>query len=164
MTSIYEDVDNIQRQIDECYNLETGEVYEEKEAELIAKLAERLEGGIEYLCKSRVNKLNALDGIKNEELRLKEKGKSIEKAIDRIDTYLLTLLEKSGQKKVNAGTFTVSSRQSTQVMLSSDFNDKEYEVIKEDKRVDKKKIAEDIKAGKEIKGAWLQTNYNLVVK
>ena len=65
-------------------------------------------------------------------------------------------------EKALAGSFTVSTRKSEQVILTEGFENKDYG--KYEFKADKVAIKDALKNGIEIEGATLQTNYNLQVR
>ena len=158
---IYEEVLNAEKRLDDCINWETGEVSNKYDG-AYQELQSVLSCGIETLCKIRANKQANLESLKAEINRLTEKKRLEEKRIEGVEKYIYELYKKTGVKKVEAGTFTVSSRKSTQVKVNDDFYNKDYMRVKED--IDKAKIKADLLAGAEIAGACLVENKNLQVK
>ena len=59
--SIYDDVAELEKKLDNCYDLETGEIDEKAEAQILVAMQELFEDGLEKLCKIRAN---LLDGNK----------------------------------------------------------------------------------------------------
>ncbi len=160
--SIYSEVLDIQKKLEQEYDLETGEVYDQDE--LNSLRGDILATGLESLCKVRVNMQNENTALKSEENRLKEKRQSIEKQLARLENYILVVHGLSGESKSVAGTFTVGTRLSTQVIVDDDFNNEDYQEIVETKKIDKMKIKKDLQEGILIDGARLQENKNLSVK
>lgn len=72
------------------------------------------------------------------------------------------MFDKAGKEKLDAGTFTLSYRKSTQVKVNDDFDNKDYMRVKTE--VDKAKIKADLLAGVVIAGACLVENKNLQVR
>lgn len=162
--SIYDDVLVTQQLIDECFDLETGEINEEQEQEAIKLRDEIIAQGLEVLCKVRVNKLAYIEALKNEEKRIKEKRQREEKSLERLEEYMLLIHKQSGQDKSIAGTFTVNTRKSTSVIIDDDFNDDRFQTIVEEKKIDKMAIKKALSSGEEVNGAYLQINENLQVR
>jgi Na+-translocating ferredoxin:NAD+ oxidoreductase RnfC subunit len=162
--SIYDDVLLAQQLIDECFDLETGEINEEQEQEAIKLRDEIIAQGLEVLCKVRVNYLADIEFLKAEEKRIKEKRQRLEKSLDRLEDYILLIHKQSGQDKSIAGTFTVNTRKSTSVIVDDDFNDERFQTIIEEKKIDKTAIKKALTNGEEVAGAYLQINENLQVR
>lgn len=123
-----------------------------------------IERGLESLCKIRARKESDVAALKAETTRLKEKAEREERALTRLEQYMMELLKRSGEKKVTAGTFTVGTRLSNSVYLSADFNVPEYMRTTTTTAPDKIAIKEALKNGAVIPGAALTTKENLAVK
>lgn len=162
--SIYDDIIETEKLLDQCYDLETGEIDEEKEKELAELHDKLIAEGAEKLCKLRANLNAEYEGLKAEAKRIDEAMKRAVSKIFGVEKSIMWIYSHQRQEKLKAGTFTVSTRRSTQVKVADDFNLEEYLIIKEVRQPDKVKIKEDLKAGKVIDGAELITNYNLTVK
>lgn len=163
--SIYNDVMELERLIDSCANPETGEISEEdyEAYELLKK--ELTENGLERLAKVRANKLANVAGIKAEIERLKKAKEREEKAIDRIEGWMLNVystVKKEGG--IKAGTFTISTRRSTQCVISEDFNDKRFITEEIVFKTDKNAVKTALKNGEVIAGAELLEKENLIVR
>lgn len=125
---------------------------------------ETIANGLEYLCKIRARKESDIAALKAEAARMKEKAEQEEKAIVRLEQYMLSMLNRSGEKKLNAGTFTIGTRTSTSVWVSPDFNVPEYMRTTTTTAPDKNAIRDALKTGIKIDGAVLTTKENLAVK
>jgi hypothetical protein len=164
MPSIYDNICEVEQLLDTVFDIETGEIDEEKERELIQLREQIIISGLEKLCNLRANKEAYVKALKEEEDRINAKRKTVEKKLTSLDDYILLIHQKSGQQKSIAGSWTVSTRKSTQVILDDDFNNENFQVIKEVKTVDKAAIKEALKNGEDVDGAKLVTNYNLQIK
>lgn len=162
--SIYNDVLVAQQLIDECFDLETGEIDEIQEQQAIDLKNEIIAQGLETLCKVRVNYLADIEFLKAEEKRIKEKRQRLEKSLERLEEYMLLIHKQSGKDKSIAGTFTVNTRKSTSVIIDDDFNDDRFQTIVEEKKIDKTAIKKALTNGEEVAGAYLQINENLQVR
>lgn len=158
---IYEEVLQAERKLDDCINPETGEISDDYDL-AYEELQSVLSDGIETLCKIRANKQARIESLKAEINRLTERKKQEENRIESLEKYIRSLFDKVGKDKLDAGTFTLSYRKSTQVKIDDDFNNESYMRIK--KEVDKAKIKADLLAGAEINGACLVENRNLQVR
>ncbi len=162
--SIYNDIIETEKLLDQCYDLETGEIDEEKEKQL-AELHEKLIAeGAEKLCKLRANLNAEFDGLYAEKKRLDDALKRKGKQIERLEQSILWIYRHQTEEKLKAGTFTVSFRNSTQVKVADDFDDIRYMIVKETRQPDKVAIKEALKAGVVIDGAELVVNQNLTIK
>lgn len=160
--SIYEDVLEAEKLINECYDIETGEIFEEQEEQAKALKAEILEQGMEALCKVRVNFKSEIEALKAEEKRIADKRKVLERKTDRLEEYIKDILHLSGQDKAKAGTFTVGLRMSEAVKLADNFENKDFGTY--EFKADKKAIKDALKSGLKIEGAEMVCNLNLNVR
>lgn len=164
MPSLYNNIMEIEQLIDAAYDLETGEIDEERERELMIIKEQIILSGLEKLCNLRADKVAYAKALKEEEDRLKTKRAAEEKKISGLDDYILTIHQKSGEKKSIAGTWTISTRLSTQVNVTDpNFNDERFIKRETVEKLDKTALREALKT-EEIPGAELKTNVNLVIK
>lgn len=166
MSNIYADVDAIQSAIDSVidgYEEFTPEV-EESLAILMKTKIDTIANGIEWLCKIRANKTTDIAGIKNEIARLQTQLKRAEKTIDWAESYVYSLLKASGEPKLTAGTFNVSTRKSTSVYVEPTFDNAEYMREKITRDPDKVALKEALKNGAEIPGAYLVEKENISIR
>lgn len=142
--------------------LAEGEVTEDQEQQLVINEQEREAKSVAYVCviKDKENYINMLD---DEIKRLTVAKKRHQTDIDRLKSNLLVAVRLFGDYA--AGMFTISTRKSSAVVIEDEaLLDADYIVSKMTTSVDKKKIKEDIKAGKAVSGAIINTNYNLNIK
>lgn len=164
MPSLYDNIMEIEQLIDTAYDLETGEINEERERELMILKEQIILSGLEKLCNLRADKAAYAKALKEEEERLKAKQAAEEKKISSLDGYILTIHQKSGAKKSVAGTWTISTRLSSQVNITDpNFKDERFIHRETVEKLDKKALREALKT-EEIPGAELKTNINLVIK
>lgn len=160
---LYEEVDMIEDAIN-------GILYGEEDIDinaldnLIRAKQDTIERGMESLCKIRARKEAEVAALKAEAARMKEKAEREEKALVRLEQYMLSMLARSGQKKLTAGTFTVGTRMSNSVWVAPDFNVAEYMRTTTTTAPDKLLIKEALKAGATIDGAMLLEKENLSIK
>ena len=131
---------------------------------LMAAKADTIAHGLESLCKIRARKESDIVALKAESARMKEKADREEKALQRLESYIIDMLKRSGESKITAGTFTVGTRLSSSVYLCPDFNVPEYMKTTTTTAPDKVLIKEALKNGVKIDGASLTTKENLAVK
>lgn len=164
--SIYSDVRECENLFDElCVNWETGEIDEVQEAELKKLREQIINEGLESLCKVRVNKQADIEALKQEEKRISEKRKLLEKGLDRFDEYIKLILSQSGKDKLEAGSFTVSTRKSIKTIVDDKDNlPIHYQIQHIEYKPDLKLIKSDLQQGKVVVGCHLEESYNLQVK
>lgn len=131
---------------------------------LIKAKTDTIERGLEALCKIRARKQGEITALLDEIKRLSEKSEREAKALVRLEEYILSMLKRSGESKVNAGTFTVGTRISNSVWVSPDFNNPEYMRTTTTTAPDKEKIRTALKTGLVVNGAALVTKENLAIK
>lgn len=164
MPSIYDNILEVEQLIDTAYDLETGEIDEERERQLIQIREQIILSGLEKLCNLRADKMAYAKVLKEEEERIKAKRQAEEKKLASLDDYILLIHQKSGEKKSVAGTWTVSTRISTQVNITDpNFADERFIRRETVEKLDKAALKEALKT-EIIPGAELKTNVNLVVK
>lgn len=114
-------------------------------------LAEKLEN----CCKYIKNTETEIAGLKAEEERLYARRKTKENAVKRLKELMKMAMNAAGEKKIVCGTFTTSLRNNApSVVLDESCIEnipQEYLRIKEPE-VDRKKMLEDLKAGKDLEG------------
>lgn len=161
--SIYTDIVTLEQMFnDYCFDPETGEINDENEQALIELHSEIINQGVENLCKLRANLMADADALKAEKMRIANKQAMKEKAVARVEKMIKFCLDNSGKEKINAGSFTVSTRKSEQVILADGWSNGDFGTF--EFKADKAKIKKAIKDGAVVDGAELVTNYNLQVK
>lgn len=120
--------------------------------------------GLESLCKIRARKESEIAALKAESQRMKEKADREAKSLERLESYIVSMVKRSGEKSVTAGTFTVGTRLSNSVYLEPDFNVSEYMRVTTTSAPDKMAIKNALQSGVAIPGAHLTTKENLAVK
>lgn len=163
--NIYEINSSIQRVLENGFiaDPETGEILfdEENLDELEAQFDEKIDSVACY-----IKDLDALNNaIKDEKKALDERKAVNEKKIEYLKKYIVDALKLRDMKKFESAKNKISFRKSTSVEITNaDAIDSKYIVEKVTTSPDKKKIAEDLKAGKEVNGCTLVTKSNVVVK
>ena len=166
MSNIYDDVDAIQNAIDTIVeqNDEFTPEVEESLGILMQTKMNTITNGMEWLCKIRANKTAVADGLDAEIKRLQAQKKRAERTIDWAENYVFGLLKASGESKVTAGTFTVSTRKSTSVYVEPTFDNADYMREKVVREPDKMALKDALKNGAEIAGAYLVEKENVSIK
>lgn len=163
MSSLYEEVELIENAISEIlYNDEPINL-EALDTLVQAKVA-TIQNGLESLCKIRARKQAAITALADESKRLAEKATRESKSLARLEDYIHSMLKRSGEKKIEAGTFTVGTRISNSVWVAPDFNNPQYMRTKTIVEPDKTAIKDAIKGGAQIDGAAIVTKENLSIK
>ena len=122
----------------------------------------------ENCCKYIKNEEATIAGLKEEEKRLHERRQAKENAIERLKALMKQTMETAGEKKLVCGTFTTSIQNNApSVVVDESYIENilsEYLRVKEPE-VDKKKLLEDLKAGKELDGiAHLEVKQSLRIR
>lgn len=118
----------------------------------------------ENYCKIIKQFQGDIEMYKTELTRLQNRKKTAENAIERMKDTLVKFMTNSGQKKLDAGLFTVSTSTSRAVnitdvsLIPSDF------LIAQPAKVDKENIKKALLAGQEITGAELQENTGVRIR
>lgn len=133
---------------------------EEIDVELIKDTLESIESGIEDKFENIAKLIKNLNGkseiFKAEETRIKTRRLSMEKKVDWLKGYLLTSLDLTRKKKIDAGTFTVRKQKNPQGVLVSDIVSLNPIYVKYgEPKADLKLIKEDLQLGKKVEGAEL---------
>lgn len=163
MPSLYEEVNMIEDSINSI-------LYGQDDIDIVAldnlmqAKAETIERGLETLCKIRARKQGDIYAAQAEIDRLRGKIENEERAIARLEDYILSIYKRSGQDKVTAGTFTVSKRMSSSVWVSPTFNNPEYMRTTTTTAPDKVKLKQALQEGVAIDGAAITTKENLAIK
>ena len=160
---LYEEVNMIEDAINELLYAD-GDIDIDAIDNLIQAKQETIVNGLESLCKIRARKQSEIDALRAESNRLSEKAERESKALLRLEQYIMSMLTRSGEKKITAGTFTVGTRTSSSVWVSPDFNNPEFMRTNSTTAPDKVAIKEALKAGRIIDGAYLVNKENLAVK
>ena len=160
---LYQEIDMIEDAINDMLYGEN-EIDVEALDNLLKAKADTIANGLEALCKIRARKQGEITALLDEIKRLSEKSEREAKALVRLEEYILSMLKRSGESKVNAGTFTVGTRISNSVWVSPDFNNPEYMRTTTTTAPDKLAIKEALKNGIKIDGASITTKENLAIK
>lgn len=123
---------------------------------------------LESYCKVIKNFEAVISGLKDEEARLKAKRQSYENTIDRMKKSMQFAMETVEETKLPCGTFTVSIQKNPEsVVLDEQYIEnipEEYLKFKEPE-VDRTKVKNDLKAGKDLSGiAHLESTYGLRIR
>ena len=161
--SLYSDVEMIENAID-------GLLYGDDPLDIAAldnlfqAKQQTIERGLESLCKVRARKEADIAALKAEATRMREKAEREERALARLEQYMMDMFKRSGEKKITAGTWTVGTRMSNSVWVSPDFNDPKYMRTTTTTAPDKIALKNALTAGAKIDGAYMVEKEHLAVK
>ena len=129
---------------------------------------EDLADKLENCCKYIKNEEALIAGLKEEEERLNARRKAKENAIKRLKALMQDAMTAAGEKKIQCGTFTTSIQNNApSVVVDEQYIEnipEEYLRIKEPE-IDRKKMLEDLKAGKDLEGlAHLEVKQSLRIR
>lgn len=129
---------------------------------------EDLADKLENCCKYIKNEEAVIAGLKEEEERLNARRKAKENAIKRLKQLMQDAMNAAGEKKIPCGTFTVSIQNNApSVVMDEQYIENvpaEFLRLREPE-VDKKKILEALKEGKDLDGlAHLQQTSSLRIR
>ena len=102
--------------------------------------------------------------FKTEIDRLTARKKTTENGIDRMKAALLAFLQYSGQNKVKAGSFSVSTATTQAVQITDEKAIPCIYLVEQPPKIDKIGIKNALKAGEEISGAELINNLGVRIK
>ena len=163
--AIYNDVIALEEAIEKVLTPdEYGDVNEEALQTLIDVKKTTIADGLERLCKVRTNKIARIEGLKAEIKRMTEQIKSEENQLQHLENYMFSIYKMSGEKKVSAGSFIVSTRQSASVYTVPEFDVPEFMRTQTISDPDKVAIKDALKNGKDVPGAYLTIKEKLSVK
>lgn len=162
MANIYELTEQI-KALQAAY--ENGEVPEDAFNDTLEALNMEREEAIENICKWRADVLADIAGYKAEINRLSERKQHAEKLVERLQNYMYSALQAAGQRKIKAGTFTVSIAKSTPAVHITDEKAIPAEYFKQPAPVlDKTKLKEALRTGQQVPGAELVQGEHLNIR
>ena len=109
---------------------------------------------------------NILDGMKEAESNMRQRRVSLEKKIHHMREYLRNNLEKSGIKQIDAPDISISMQKNPYKVVINNENEipEDFIYTKETKTVNKEKIKEALKDGKEVPGCELVQENRITIK
>lgn len=150
----------VHKWIDDNYDAElTPEIM----ATIVSSVSVDIANSAENICKYMKHLESNIEGYKQEALRINKNKNADLKKIENLKLYLLPYVLERG--KVQAGTFKLSSRKSTRMiihdeeLISEDFKGSRVEFF-----IDKERLKKTLAEGGQVKGAELITNNNLQIK
>ena len=160
---LYEEVNMIEDAINELLYAD-GDIDIDAIDNLVQAKQETIANGLESLCKIRARKQSEIDALRAESNRLSEKAERESNALLRLEQYIMSMLARSGEKKITAGTFTVGTRVSSSVWVSPEFNNPEFMRTNTTTAPDKVALKQALQEGRVIDGAYLVNKENLNIK
>lgn len=165
MASLYEINAELQEAINnmflEATESETGEVSQET-ADKISELQMAREEKIDNIGAYIKNLKSDVVALKAEIDNLKERMDSKKKKAEYLENYLSEIL---GGEKFESPRVKISYRKSESVMIPDmELLDEAYTKTKTEVVADKTAIKEALKAGEEVRGAFLETKNNIQIK
>ena len=122
----------------------------------------------ENCCKYIKNQESVIAGLKEEEKRLHDRRQALENGVDRLKALMKQTMETAGEKKLVCGTFTTSIQNNApSVVMDEQYieNIPEEYLRYKDPEIDRKKIAEHLKAGIDLTGiAHLEQTSSLRIR
>ena len=148
--------------------LEEGDLDPEMLEEAMQYTKEELSIKFENYCKVIRNIENNIAGLKAEEDRMSARRKAMENNIKNMKARMLDAMVTTDTKKIDGELFTIS-RQKNPASVVMDVNYiedvPEKYLIEQDPKIDKKKLAEDLKAGVGLDGiAHLEQGEGIRIK
>ena len=155
MRALYE-IDN---EILECVDMETGEIIDEQKLEALEMEREKK---LEAIILWRKDLLAESDAVKAEAKKLYDRAKTCENKAEQLKKYIEQALDGN---KFKTERCSVSYRKSSGVVID-DVHQLPVEVWKDltEDWISKTKIKEFIEAGKEIKGAHIEEKQSIIIK
>ncbi len=150
---------------EECIDLETGEIDQEKVNKLLDELNEGIDEKIENIgC--YIKDLEAdIDAFKKEEESLAERRKAKERKLDSLKQFLTDAMIRNNKTKFETAKVRLGFRKSESIEVDENIKlDDKYYITKVQQTVDKKFLKEELKSGVVIDGVKLIEKQNLQVK
>lgn len=145
-------------------NEETGEV-DDKAVEALEALQVAREEKLENTALYMKGLQAEADALKREEDTLKKRRETKEKALERLKAYITDAMLQSGDTRLETARVVLSFRKSEAVNITNiELVPKGYWKSTVKTELDKTKIKEALKSGKEVNGAELQVRQNLQIK
>ena len=125
-------------------------------ADAFKNATDDLKDKLENCCKYIANEKAIIQGLKEEEARLKAKRQAKENAVERLKALMLEAMNTAGEKKLPCGSFTCGVQKNSVPALIIDEQyienvPDEFKIIPEP-MLDKDKIKEALKKGEDIHG------------
>ena len=164
MANIYELTSGIQILWD---LMDQGELDDDTLIDAMENSQEELNIKLENYCKFIKNLEADIAGLKEEEKRLAARRKTMENTIERAKAAMQWAMNAAGEKKVKGNLFTISLQANPEkvVLETEDINSIPTDYIRmKEPEIDKAKVKEDLKAGKELSFARLERTEGIRIR
>ncbi len=165
--SIYGDMQDLEKMLNDCADPETGEINPADDEAYQALREELAVGGLEKLAKVRANLIATAQGLESEIARMNEQLNRLRKRQNWIEDYMLRIYQESPKDKnlkIQAGTFTIGARTSMRCIIDDeDVIPPHFMKRKETTSVDKERLKKILTTGTAVPGAHLQTVQHLQI-
>ena len=165
MANIYELTESIKLLWD---LMDQGELDDDVLKDAMMNSQEDLKDKLEGYCKFIRQMESDVDGISVEIKRLQDRKAVLKNTIERSKKVMQMAMETAGEKKVKGQIFTISIQANPSAVVMDEQhleNIPEKYLIPQEPKLDRKKIAEDIKAGEDLNGiAHLEQTESLRIK
>lgn len=119
---------------------------------------------VESYCKVIKQLQSDVEMFKGEIDRLTARKKAAENGVERMKNALLAFLQLTGQDKVKAGSFAVSTAKTQAVFITDEQAIPCKYLVEQPPKIDKMSIKDALKAGEEISGAELIVNTGVRIR
>ncbi len=119
---------------------------------------------VESYCKVIKQLQSDVDMFKREIDRLTDRKRAAENGVERMKNALLAFMQISGQDKVKAGSFAVSTATTQAVQITNEMAIPCKYLVEQPPKIDKAGIKNALKAGEEISGAALVVNTGVRIR
>lgn len=119
---------------------------------------------VESYCKLIKQLQSDVDMFKGEIDRLNARKKTAENGVERVKAALLDFMKQSGQDKVKAGSFAVSTAKTQAVNITNEKAIPCRFLVEQPPKIDKAGIKNALKAGETVGGAELVTNTGVRIR
>ena len=134
----------------------------------LANLADDIEVKLEGYAKVIKNFESDIEGLKKEEDRLAGKRRTLENRVKSMKTAMRDAMIATGKLKVKGDLFSFTVRNNApSVVMDEQYieNIPEKYLIAQEPKIDRKLLAEDIKAGADLEGiAHLESSQSILIK
>lgn len=119
---------------------------------------------VESYCKIIKQFQNDIEMYKNEVDRLTARKKAAENAVARMKDALLLFMQQTGQSKIKAGTFAVSTATTQAVNITDEKAIPCNYLVEQPPKIDKTSIKKALKDGEAVEGAELINNTGVRIR
>lgn len=136
--------------------------------EALDNMADDIEDKLENYAKIIKNFESDIEGLKAEEARLSSKRKTLENNIKNMKARMTDAMIATGKTEIKGALFSFNVQKNTpSVVIDESYieNIPEEYLIPQEPKIDKKKLSEDLKAGKDLDGvAHLEVSTSIRIR